>query len=73
MTTASPNAINSAINPQENNASNTKPNEFTTLDALVKQMCFCKLREHCDDKSSPECLQHRNLYAEFMLSKQHSA
>ncbi len=47
-------------------------NNFTTLDALVKQMCFCKLRTYCLDKTSPECLKHHNIYAEFMQSK-HSA
>jgi hypothetical protein len=73
MTTAIPNAINSTINPQKDYASLSTPNELTTLDALVNQMCFCKLREICEDKSSAECLKHRNLYAEFMLSKQHSA
>jgi len=47
-------------------------NNFTTLDALVKQMCFCKLRTYCLDKTSPECLKHHNIYAEFMQNK-HSA
>jgi len=47
-------------------------NNFTTLDALVKQMCFCKLRTYCLDKTSPGCLKHHNIYAEFMQSK-HSA
>ena len=47
-------------------------NHFTSLDGLVKQMCFCKLRTYCLDKTSPECLKHHNIYAEFMQNKRQS-
>lgn len=47
-------------------------NHYTTLDGLVKQMCFCKLRTYCLDKTSPECLKQHNIYAEFMQTKRHS-
>lgn len=43
--------------------------EAVTLEQLVAQTCFCKLREHCADKNSAECMRHRNIYAEFMLQK----
>lgn len=45
---------------------NTTP---VTLEQMVAKTCFCKLREYCEDKSSAECLQHRNIYAEFMAKK----
>lgn len=44
--------------------------EAVTLEQLVAKTCFCKLREHCEDKNSDECMRHRNIYAEFMLQKQ---
>ncbi|MDZ4099868.1 MAG: hypothetical protein U1E13_14405 [Methylophilaceae bacterium] len=40
-----------------------------SLQELVANTCFCKLREQCPDKSSAECMAHRNIYAEFMLAK----
>lgn len=43
--------------------------DAVTLAQLVAKTCFCKLREHCEDKSSAECMRHRNIYAEFMLQK----
>ena len=43
--------------------------EANTLEQLVAHTCFCKLRTHCHDKSSGECLKHKNLYAEFMAQK----
>jgi hypothetical protein len=39
------------------------------LEELIAHSCFCKLRETCPDKSSDECLQHRNLYQEFMMQR----
>ena len=44
-----------------------------TLEAMMADTCFCKLREKCDDKNSADCLRHKNLYAEAMLSRNHSA
>jgi len=41
----------------------------TTLEQVVANTCFCKLREQCPDKSSSECLKHRNIYQEFMQTK----
>lgn len=41
----------------------------TTLDDMVANTCFCKLRETCNDKKSHECMRHRNIYAEFMQQK----
>lgn len=41
----------------------------TTLEQMVANTCFCKLKTSCSDKSSRECMQHRNIYAEFMLQK----
>jgi len=43
--------------------------QATTLEALVAKTCFCKLRTFCEDKSSDECLKHKNIYAEFMQEK----
>ena len=40
------------------------------LEQLVANSCSCKLRTHCVDKTSPDCLQHRNLYAEAMQAHQ---
>ena len=42
---------------------------ITTLQQLVDNTCFCKLRETCSDKNSSECLRHKNIYAEFMQQK----
>jgi len=43
--------------------------EFFTLEQMVANTCFCKLREYCPDKNSAECMRHRNIYAEFMAQK----
>lgn len=40
-------------------------NNPTTLEQMVANTCFCKLRETCPDKNSSECMRHRNIYAEF--------
>jgi hypothetical protein len=40
-----------------------------SLDELVANTCFCKLREQCPDKASDDCMKHRNLFAEFMLAR----
>ncbi len=37
------------------------------LEKIVAESCHCKLREHCPDKQSPDCLKHRNLYIEAVL------
>lgn len=43
--------------------------EITSLEQMVANTCFCKLREQCVDKNSPECMRHRNIVAEFMSQK----
>jgi hypothetical protein len=48
-----------------------KPHAGSTLEILehiLAESCDCKLREKCLDKSSPDCLKHRNIYAEAMLN-----
>jgi hypothetical protein len=40
-----------------------------SLDELVANTCFCKLKASCPDKNSSECMRHRNIYAEFMAQK----
>lgn len=62
--------MNQSNTPKPTTTQSKEPQKsITTLDALVNDICFCKLRSHCPDKNSPECLKHRNLYAEFMLQK----
>lgn len=62
--------MNQSNTPKSTTSQSTEPQKaITSLDALVNDMCFCKLRSHCPDKNSPECLKHLNLYAEFMLNK----
>jgi hypothetical protein len=41
----------------------------STLEEMVANTCFCKLREICNDKNSSECMRQRNIYAEFMQQK----
>lgn len=43
--------------------------EITSLEQMVANTCFCKLRERCADKNSSECMRHRNIVAEFMCTK----
>ena len=43
--------------------------QAVTLEQMISNMCFCKLREQCKDKESVECMRHRNVYAEFMQKK----
>jgi len=45
----------------------------TTLEQIVANTCFCKLRESCPDKNSPECMKHKNIFLEFMQSKAKNA
>ncbi len=45
-------------------------NTLNVLEKVIAQSCDCKLRTHCVDKNSPNCLKHRNLYAEEMLAHQ---
>jgi hypothetical protein len=54
----------------KNSSSNS---EVTSLESMVNNTCFCKLREQCKDKNSPECMRHRNLVAEFMADKHRKA
>jgi hypothetical protein len=51
---------------QDKDASNAAN---TTLEQMVANTCFCKLRTSCNDKDSSECMRHKNIYAEFMLQK----
>ena len=44
-------------------------NRPTTLEEIVANTCFCKLRETCHDKHSSDCMRNRNIYQEFMESK----
>lgn len=39
---------------------------LSLLEEVMAKTCFCKLRESCPDKTSPECLKERNIYKEFM-------
>lgn len=39
------------------------------LEKIVADSCHCKLREHCPDKQSPDCLKHRNLYMEAVMAQ----
>ena len=59
--------------PQNNshmsNAEAHADNQPTTLEAIVANTCFCKLREACHDKHSSECLKERNIYRDFIESK----
>ena len=43
-------------------------NTLAVLEKVIGKSCECKLREFCSDKTSVDCLKHRNLYAEAMLS-----
>lgn len=51
---------------KDKDASNTG---CTTLEQMVANTCFCKLKTSCSDKNSSECMQNKNIYAEFMLQK----
>lgn len=51
------------------NAEHTNTPAVTTLEAMVANTCFCKLRESCTDKNSSECMRERNIYQEFMAGK----
>jgi hypothetical protein len=51
------------------NSVKTQTSTIETLEAMIAKTCFCKLREICDDKTSPECLMHKNIYAEAMLAR----
>jgi hypothetical protein len=48
---------------------NPAPGHLSALEALVENTCFCKLRSHCPDKNSAECMKHKNIYVEFMQEK----
>jgi hypothetical protein len=42
------------------------------LEKTIATVCFCKLRNKCEDKNSVECWRHRNVYAEAMLARDSS-
>lgn len=48
---------------------NTGKAVISSLEALVANTCFCKLKTSCDDKNSIACLRDKNIYAEFMQQK----
>lgn len=49
---------------------NVKSNAaLTSLEDMVANTCFCKLRERCEDKDGKYCMRHRNIVAEFMADK----
>jgi hypothetical protein len=52
-----------------NNETSPQHQRASSLEELVADTCFCKLREFCHDKNSAECMKHRNIYQEFMQSK----
>lgn len=53
----------------EKNSAQTGNAMLLKLEQLVAESCACKLRTHCPDKTSPDCLKHRNMYAEAMLAR----
>lgn len=48
---------------------NTVKAPSCTLEALVANTCFCKLKTTCADKNSSACLREKNIYADFMQQK----
>lgn len=48
---------------------NSIDSRITSLEALVANTCFCKLKNVCPDKTSLECMKHRNIYQEFNQSR----
>jgi hypothetical protein len=52
-----------------NSTERASKKSLACLEELFALSCFCKLREACPDKSSNECLKHRNIYQEFMMRK----
>ncbi|PPD56092.1 MAG: hypothetical protein CTY10_05980 [Methylotenera sp.] len=53
----------------EKNSVQTGNTMLQKLEQLVAESCACKLRTHCHDKTSADCLKHRNLYAEAMQAR----
>lgn len=39
------------------------------LEQILAESCDCKLREKCFDKTSPDCLKHRNIYQEAIMNQ----
>ena len=54
---------------QKEITSNLSASEVITLEQMVNNTCFCKLKEFCIDKNGSECMRHRNIYQEFMAAK----
>ena len=54
---------------QDKITSSQLTSQATTLEQMVNNTCFCKLKEFCLDKNSNECLRRRNIYQEFMATK----
>lgn len=53
----------------EKNSAQTGNAMLLKLEQQVAKSCACKLRTHCHDKTSADCLKHRNLYAEAMQAR----
>lgn len=54
---------------QENQNKELTSKQPGNLEEMVAASCFCKLRKSCPDKTSSECMQHRNIYQEFMCNR----
>ena len=54
---------------QDKITSSQLTSQATTLEQMVNNTCFGKLKEFCLDKNGSECLRHRNIYQEFMATK----
>ena len=54
---------------QDKITSSQLTSQATTLEQMVNNTCFCKLKEFCLDKNGSECMRHRNIYQEFMATK----
>ena len=55
-------------NSENSKTSSHSSNTLAVLEKMVEESCDCKLRAKCLDKTSADCLKHRNLYAEAMLA-----
>ena len=42
---------------------------LNSIEKIITNTCFCKLRSFCPDKTSSNCLKHHNIYQEFMKNK----
>lgn len=54
---------------QENKNKELATRHLANLEEMVATTCFCKLKKFCPDKTSSDCMQHRNIYHEFMCNR----